>query len=205
MFFSGICFLGSFGKAHVLLSTWSCSCWNFQHATCQQTSHIVSEGPELQKVSALSSAQCELNAAHQTSIFFLCWKKVRWKFINRVYLNSETGKNGTSSWSWGLQVLKPSHCLSYVNQNYSSVCLVISLGCETKFVLHIREIAFQWQTNDLLLFIRKKTPKHVGKWGQQKEKVVQLLCIFFYIEDLYFYFLNNAWNCLVSIKAHLHD
>lgn len=179
MFFSGICFLGSFGKAHVLLSTWSCSCWNFQHATCQQTSHIVSEGPELQKVSALSSAQCELNAAHQTSIFFLCWKKVRWKFINRVYLNSETGKNGTSSWSWGLQVLKPSHCLSYVNQNYSSVCLVISLGCETKFVLHIREIAFQWQTNDLLLFISKKTQNMLVSEDSKKKRLFSFSVFFF--------------------------
>lgn len=41
------------------------------------------------------------------------------------------------------------------------MCLVFSLGCETKFVPHIRKIAFQKQINDLLLFISKKT--HVDK------------------------------------------
>lgn len=36
---------------------------------------LFSGGAELQQVSALTTAQCELNAAHQTNIFLLCWKK----------------------------------------------------------------------------------------------------------------------------------
>lgn len=100
----------------------------------------------------------------------------RWDLISCVYLNSEARKTSTASWSWDEQVLKLLLIFSYINQNHSSVKLIISLRCEAKPVY--QRNAFQRKKPMNYFYSVIKIYKLIGE--DSKNKILFSFCMYFF-------------------------